>query len=269
MRSVCHEQPRGTIASSEHIYVVLVPPRFVSGLRCDLCLNMHPDSFYRVRLVKDFIRIVVAPCITLSLLLRITEAHLRPWGVLVYIIFIVTWGYARLQYTDWMQQREARRMGARPIPRVRGRWPGNLDIYLRLLKAYDTTYVGSFHLRLFEEYQTTTLNLRLLWQDFVSPIQDRIRLPSISPMSRVVLTIAIDSYHGREAYAVRIGHRLPALLERCQAEGAHVSKNIRSIAGVTQSSFREEFLGAGIFNRDDQDWKTVSKAENLTTAEVD
>lgn len=129
---------------------------------------MHPDSFYRVRLFKDFIRIVVVPATALYVLTRITEVRLGLWAVPTYFAFIFTWAYARLQFADRMQQRDARRMGARPIPRVRGKWPGNADVYLQLLKAYSTTYVGSFYLKLFEEYQTTTLNLRLLWQDFVS-----------------------------------------------------------------------------------------------------
>ena len=129
---------------------------------------MHPDSFYRVRLFKDFIRIVVVPSTTLFILTRIAEVRLGLWTVPAYFAFIFTWAYTRLQLADWVQQREARRMGARPIPRVHGKWPGNADIYLQLLRAYATTYVGSFYLKLFEEYQTTTLNLRLLWQDFVS-----------------------------------------------------------------------------------------------------
>ena len=129
---------------------------------------MHPDSFYRIRLFKDFIRIIVVPSTTLFVLTHITEVHLGLWTAPAYSTFIFTWAYARLQFADWVQQREARRMGARPIPRVHGRCPGNADIYLQLLKAYTTTYVGSFYLKLFEEYQTTTLNLRLLWQDFVS-----------------------------------------------------------------------------------------------------
>ncbi|KZT65711.1 cytochrome P450 [Daedalea quercina L-15889] len=175
---------------------------------------MHPDSFYRVRLLKDFIRIIVVPWTTLFILLRTTEARLGLWAIPAYVTFTVVWAYARLQYADWMQLREARRMGACPIPRVRGKWPGNFDIYLQLINAYNTTYLGSFHLRLFEEYQTTTLNLRLLWQDFI---------------------LTMDEKHMRFILATGFEHFW---------------------RGVGQKERMEAFLGAGIFNRDDQDWKT-------------
>ncbi|KAH9927640.1 cytochrome P450 [Fomitopsis serialis] len=174
---------------------------------------MHPDSFYRVRLFKDFVRIVVVPWATLFALLRTTEVRLGLLAVPAHVVFIVFWAYTRLQYADWMHRRDARRMGARPIPRVRGRWPGNLDIYLQLLKAYHTTYLGSFHLKLFEEYHTTTLNLRLLWQDFI---------------------ITMDAKHQQFVLATGYEHFW---------------------RGVGQKERMEEFLGAGIFNRDDQEWK--------------
>lgn len=90
-----------------------------------------------------------------------------------YPICIALCAYARLAYRDWQQDQEAHRLGARRIPQVVGKWPGNLDIYLKLLKSTQTTYLGSFHLSLFEEYQTTTLNLRLLWQDVVMTMDEK------------------------------------------------------------------------------------------------
>ncbi|KAH9840624.1 cytochrome P450 [Rhodofomes roseus] len=174
---------------------------------------MHPDSFYRVRLLKDFIRIIIVPSATLSVLLRTSEVRLGLFAIPTYVVFIAVWGYARLQYGDWMHRRDARRMGSRPIPRVRGKWLGNLDIYLQLIAAYHTRYLGSFHLKLFEEYQSTTLNLRLLWQDFI---------------------ITMDEKHQQYVLATGYDHFW---------------------RGVGQKERMEQFFGAGIFNRDDQDWK--------------
>jgi hypothetical protein len=39
-----------------------------------------------------------------------------------------------------------------------------------MIRAFKTSYVGDVYLQLFEEYKTTTLNLRVLWSDTVSPL---------------------------------------------------------------------------------------------------
>jgi len=62
---------------------------------------------------------------------------------------------------------EAARLGAQPITRVQGRWPGNLDIVLRLLKAFESGYVLQGFADLFAEYGCTTLNTRFFWDDQV------------------------------------------------------------------------------------------------------
>lgn len=55
----------------------------------------------------------------------------------------------------------------RMIPHVVGKWPGNIDILLRMMKAFKTAYILDVYLDLFEEYQCTTLNTRILWVDQV------------------------------------------------------------------------------------------------------
>ena len=58
-------------------------------------------------------------------------------------------------------------MGAREIPRVVGKWPGNIDVLFKMMKAFKTSYILDVYLQLFEEYQCTTLNTRILWSDMV------------------------------------------------------------------------------------------------------
>ena len=53
---------------------------------------------------------------------------------------------------------------------MRGRWPGNLDVVLRLLKSFEGDYVLQGFADLFEEYGCTTLNTRFFWYDQVSPV---------------------------------------------------------------------------------------------------
>jgi len=51
---------------------------------------------------------------------------------------------------------------------VVGKLPGNIDVMLRLMRARHDRYLLDGFFDLFYEYQTTTLNLRFLWQDKVS-----------------------------------------------------------------------------------------------------
>ncbi|KAI0294197.1 cytochrome P450 monooxygenase CYP63 [Russula brevipes] len=70
--------------------------------------------------------------------------------------------------------REAARMGAQPITRVRGRWPGNLDIILRLLKSFEGGYVLQAFADLFSEYGCTTLNTRFFWDDQIISMDEKV-----------------------------------------------------------------------------------------------
>lgn len=58
-------------------------------------------------------------------------------------------------------------LGAVPIPRVRGKWPGNLDIVLGFIQSLHDDYPMQFMDDLFEQYGCKTLNLRMLWEDQV------------------------------------------------------------------------------------------------------
>ncbi|CCM02715.1 uncharacterized protein FIBRA_04822 [Fibroporia radiculosa] len=128
---------------------------------------MHPDSFYRIRLLKDLFRIVAVPCLLLSALLRIFDRNPGLLTLPLHFLFLVASALSRNHYWDWVHAREATRLGAVQIPRVRGKWPGNIDIYFGLVKAAQSRSLGSYQLDLFEQYQSTTLNLRLLWQDLI------------------------------------------------------------------------------------------------------
>ncbi|EKM51341.1 uncharacterized protein PHACADRAFT_263397 [Phanerochaete carnosa HHB-10118-sp] len=74
-------------------------------------------------------------------------------------------------------------------------------------------YPGGFYLGLFEEYQCTTLNLRLLWSDMI---------------------ITMDEQHIKHVLATGFNHFW---------------------RGRRQKERMETFLGDGIFNRDDEEWK--------------
>jgi hypothetical protein len=78
------------------------------------------------------------------------------------------WAGARILFSEFVHSREMRRVGTRPIPRVVGKWPGNIDILFRMMRSFKTSYLLDPYLELFERHQATTLNLRILWADQVS-----------------------------------------------------------------------------------------------------
>jgi hypothetical protein len=127
---------------------------------------MNPAR-YRIRLCLDISRTICLPVFVLYLVLSITQKHLGYLTIPAHVLFIVFWACLKGALLKHIQDREARRLGAKPIPRIVGKWPGNIDILLKMLRAFKTSYVLDVYLNLFEEYQCTTLNTRILWSDNV------------------------------------------------------------------------------------------------------
>lgn len=126
----------------------------------------HPFSRYRLRLFWDFVRIVVVPSAFFATILC-TRRQLCWIAPFAWLAFLLVSGYVRQQYHGYKQRAEARRRGGRLPPEVVGKWPGNIDILIKVGRAARTRYPGTFYLSLFEEYKSTTLNLKLLWSDLV------------------------------------------------------------------------------------------------------
>ncbi|KAI0919820.1 hypothetical protein AcW1_003029 [Taiwanofungus camphoratus] len=175
---------------------------------------MHPYSFYRLRLLKDLVRIIALPFAGLFLILRVASLHLGYLTLPAYVAFAVACACVRALCWDFVQAREASRFGARPIPKVVGKWPGNIDVYLKMLRELRTTYLCSYYLSLFEQYKTTTINLRLLWQDVIVTMDEK--------HIQFILATGFNNFW----------------------------------RGRLQKERLETFLGDGIFNRDDEEWRT-------------
>ncbi|KAH7882560.1 cytochrome P450 [Phlebopus sp. FC_14] len=64
------------------------------------------------------------------------------------------------------QHRRAAALGARLIPRIRGRWPGNADELWNMVRRAETDYIGQ---ALWEQNKIhgPTVNLRFLWEDII------------------------------------------------------------------------------------------------------
>ncbi|KAF9078274.1 cytochrome P450 monooxygenase CYP63 [Rhodocollybia butyracea] len=120
---------------------------------------------YRIRLFHDLLKIVVLPFVAFYLINAGLFDSLLPLPSCVG--FIIGWSICKAFLTRMLQQVNRHRIGAKEITCVRGRWPGNIDVLLKMLRAFKTSYILDVYLQLFEEYQCTTLNTRILWTDHI------------------------------------------------------------------------------------------------------
>ena len=127
----------------------------------------HPYSRYRLRLFHDFVRLLVVPTVTFAALLSLSGVSLGYLFPPSYLAFLILSSIARNIYLSHQQRRRAERLGGRLPTQVVGKWPGNLDVAIKLGKAALNMYPGDFYKNLIEEYQCTMLNLKLLWTDMV------------------------------------------------------------------------------------------------------
>ncbi|KII90351.1 hypothetical protein PLICRDRAFT_107216 [Plicaturopsis crispa FD-325 SS-3] len=125
----------------------------------------HPIGWYRVRLLLDIGRTFIAPSVVLAILLRLANLDLRSWTIPTYLLFIVGCIAVRNILVNLAQARQAKQFGAKPIPKVVGKWPGNIDILMKIMRSFEEDYILDAYLALFEEYKCTTLNTRILWVD--------------------------------------------------------------------------------------------------------
>ncbi|KAI0686875.1 cytochrome P450 [Cytidiella melzeri] len=173
----------------------------------------HPYSRYRLRLFWDFVRILLTPSILFVAIIHYNGVSL-PWTTPpAYILWLFAVGLTRVKITGYFQARAARRAGGRLPTEVVGKWPGNVDVLIKLGKAAKSRYPAAFFRDLFDEYQCTTLNLKLLWSDLI---------------------ITMDEQHMKTVLSTGFNHFW---------------------RGRRQKERMEKFLGDGIFNRDDEDWK--------------
>jgi hypothetical protein len=127
-----------------------------------------PSCNYRTRLLLDLCRAIVVPSLVLTGLIRIYDIRLGLLYLPAIVIFVPCWATVNGLIKGVLQSRQRQALNAKSIPCVVGKWPGNIDVLLRMTRAFKTSYILDVYLELFEEYQCTTLNTRILWTDSVS-----------------------------------------------------------------------------------------------------
>ncbi|KAF8338719.1 cytochrome P450 [Cantharellus anzutake] len=127
---------------------------------------------YRVQLLLELAKDFIPPLLIASLLLSFLPSLLSDgfflqslWRLLICIVYWTV----NVKYTDWKNGNEAKKMGGVYLPRLKGKWPGNLDIALSLAKLSEEGYVLESFERLFASPgggdDVTTFNLGTLWRD--------------------------------------------------------------------------------------------------------
>jgi hypothetical protein len=87
---------------------------------------------------------------------------------MLYIASVPLWFAIRIQMREWKHRRESERLGARMVPRLRGKWPTNIDILLRIMRAKRTHYVMDWAKEMMEKTGSTIINTNILWENHVS-----------------------------------------------------------------------------------------------------
>ncbi|CEL62808.1 Cytochrome P450 52A1 OS=Candida tropicalis GN=CYP52A1 PE=1 SV=3 [Rhizoctonia solani AG-1 IB] len=128
---------------------------------------------HRLIWLTSLARFIGYPAFALTAALRLAHPARLPdskflLGALYVFAVPAFWG-VRNVVRDALREREAKRLGARVIPRVKGKWPGNIDIMIKLVASVHGSYVASVWDELSKEYGNT-FNMRLLWDDMIVTI---------------------------------------------------------------------------------------------------
>ncbi|KAF8331895.1 cytochrome P450 monooxygenase CYP63 [Cantharellus anzutake] len=85
--------------------------------------------------------------------------------LVLYVVSCLGYWTVKVQYTRFKHSREAAKLGAVLPPRMKGKWPGNVDIVLRSLDILREGYSTEHYQQFLDENGCDTLNLGLWWED--------------------------------------------------------------------------------------------------------
>ncbi|KAF8337360.1 cytochrome P450 monooxygenase CYP63 [Cantharellus anzutake] len=91
-----------------------------------------------------------------------------------YLLVYLSYWAANVKYKQLKNELEASRRGSVMPVRLRGKWPGNIDVVVDAVKSYRTGYALEFYERRLNENNCDTLNLRFFWTDLYLTRDNRI-----------------------------------------------------------------------------------------------
>ncbi|KAG1763959.1 cytochrome P450 [Suillus occidentalis] len=97
-------------------------------------------------LSRGLLSVVVPAASAVIIVVRLASlkgVRVPPWLMSAVVLGAAPLGFAAYVLADEMsQQRRAKRLGARLIPRVKGKWPGNLDKVVAMVIKSENEYLG-------------------------------------------------------------------------------------------------------------------------------
>ncbi|KAG9087188.1 hypothetical protein FRC06_002688, partial [Ceratobasidium sp. 370] len=129
---------------------------------------------HRRALLTSLARFIGLPVTLVYVGFGFSKFHSTSWlhTILVGILYIFSvplfWSVRNVVRLR-LQDREARRLGARPIPRIKGKWPGNIDVLVDMFKTMQKGYIGEWVHKMSLTYGPT-FNTRVFWEDVIFTI---------------------------------------------------------------------------------------------------
>lgn len=121
-------------------------------------------------LARGLLSVVVPATSSVIILVRLASLRgirVSPWLVSAAVLGTVPLGFAAYVLADErLQRRKASRLGARLVPRIQGKWPGNLDKVVSIVLRSENEYLG----RGVEDEMKVlgpTINCYFFWEDLI------------------------------------------------------------------------------------------------------
>lgn len=90
-----------------------------------------------------FVFLPLGSSVCLRRLTSLFDVVLPKWIVIsLSIVILPLYATIRSICREVLQRREAAAMGARLVPRAKGKWPGNIDILIEQMARWNTGYPG-------------------------------------------------------------------------------------------------------------------------------
>ncbi|KAG2105766.1 cytochrome P450 [Suillus discolor] len=129
--------------------------------------RVSPGVAYLTRGLLSVIFPTASSVIIVGRLACLQGFPVSPWLLSVVVLGAAPLGLATYIFVDVIsQRRKATRLDARLVPRIQGRWPGNLDKLVNTIQRFKVEYLGQPVLDEMKELGPT-LNYRCLWEDYI------------------------------------------------------------------------------------------------------
>ncbi|KAG2357243.1 cytochrome P450 [Suillus spraguei] len=118
-------------------------------------------------LARGLLSVVVPVASSVIISVRLGNVRVSSWLISAVFLGAVPLGFATYVLADERsQRRKANGLGARLVPRVQGKWPGNLDKVVSIVLRIENEYLGC---PLEDEMRVLgpAINFRFFWEDFI------------------------------------------------------------------------------------------------------